>query len=50
MSAVQLSRQEVVNVLRKAGLPEGADEAARTLPDTVDLSDAAAWGALHGLT
>ncbi|MDA8076591.1 MAG: hypothetical protein M0Z40_15435 [Actinomycetota bacterium] len=50
MSDLQLSRQEVVAVLRKAGLHELADEAARTLPDPVDLSDAAAWGARHGLS
>ena len=42
MSAVQLNRQEVVDVLRKARLPELAGEAARTLPDPVDLSNAAA--------
>lgn len=50
MSAVQSSRQEIVNVLRRAGLHELAEEAMRALPDPVDLDDAVAWGAQHGVS
>jgi hypothetical protein len=48
--AVQFSRQEVVDTLRKVGLPEVAEEAMRDLPDPVDSDDCAAWGARHGIT
>jgi hypothetical protein len=34
--AVQLTRQHVVDVLRRTGLPELAEEALRDLPDPVD--------------
>jgi hypothetical protein len=34
--AVQLTRQHVVDLLRRAGLGEMADEALRDLPDPVD--------------
>jgi hypothetical protein len=34
---VQCSRQEVVDLLRKAGFREAADEAMVELPDPVDL-------------
>lgn len=33
---MQLSRQEVVDSLRRLGFPQVADEAARDLPDPVD--------------
>jgi hypothetical protein len=48
--AVQFSRQEVVDILRRAGLPELAEEAKRNLPDPVDSDHVAAWGAQHGIT
>jgi hypothetical protein len=46
---VQLTRQHVVDVLHKAGLPEMADEALRDLPDPVDSEQVAAWAASHGM-
>jgi hypothetical protein len=46
---VELSRQHVVDMLRKAGLPEMADEALRDLPDPVDRDQAAAWGVKAGI-
>jgi hypothetical protein len=50
MSRQVLRRQEVVEVLRRAGLPEVADEAERSLPDPVDLEDAAKFGERYGVT
>jgi len=47
---MQLSRQHVVDVLRKTGLSEEADEALRELPDPVDLDQAAEWCAKYGIT
>jgi hypothetical protein len=47
--AVQLTRQHVVDVLRTAGLPEMADDAARDLPDPVDSEQVAAWAVPYGL-
>jgi len=46
---VQLTRQHVADVLRKAGLPEIADEALRDLPDTVDSEQVAAWAVPYGI-
>jgi hypothetical protein len=48
--AVQLTRQHVVDVLRKAGLPEMADEALRDLPDPVDSEQVAAWAVPYGVS
>jgi hypothetical protein len=45
-----VSRQHVVDVLRTAGMMEEADEAARELPDPVDLDRAAELLAPHGIT
>ena len=50
MTAVQFGRQEVVDMLRRAGLREIADEAMRNLPDPVDLDRIEEWGARHGIT
>jgi hypothetical protein len=47
--AVQLTRQHVVDVLRRAGLPEMADEALRDLPDPVDNEQVAAWAVPYGI-
>ena len=47
--AVQLTRQHVVDMLRKAGLPEVADDAQRELPDPVDSEQAAAWAVPYGI-
>jgi hypothetical protein len=47
---VQYSRQEVVDVLRRCGYEETADEASRFLPDPVDADQLEAWGIQHGLS
>ena len=47
---VEYSRHEVVEMLRKAGLRELADEALRHLPDPVELEYAQEWGMQHGIT
>jgi hypothetical protein len=48
--AVQLTRQHVVDVLRKAGLPQMADEALRDLPDPVDSEQVALWAVPYGVS
>jgi hypothetical protein len=45
-----IAKQEVVKLLRRAGLPEAADEADRTLPDPVELERAQEFGARYGIT
>ncbi len=45
-----LTRQDVVDILRKTGFSAAADEALRELPDPVDLDQAATWGAKYGIT
>jgi hypothetical protein len=47
---IQFRKQEVVAVLRRAGLREAADEANRSLPDPVDLEHAAQFVSRCGLT
>jgi len=47
---MQVTRQHVVDLLRRTGFPEAADEAMRVLPDPVDLDEVAAWAAPHGIT
>ena len=49
MVAVLLTRQNVVDVLRKAGLPEMVDEALRDLPDPVDSEQVAVWAVPYGI-
>jgi len=41
---MQLSRQHVVDLLRRAGLTEMAEAALHDLPYLVDREDVAAWG------
>ena len=50
MVAMQVTRQHVVDLLRRTGFPEAADEAMRVLPDPVDIDEAVAWAAPHGIT
>lgn len=50
MSNPVFTRQEVVEILRKAGLPEVAEEASRSLPDRVELERLAEFGRRHGIT
>jgi hypothetical protein len=45
-----MTREEVVRVLRNAGLPEAAEEAERSLPEEIDLERAADFGARYGIT
>jgi hypothetical protein len=44
------SRQDVVDVLHTLRYPELADEAARELPDPVDINRLEAWLMQHGLS
>jgi hypothetical protein len=46
----QLSRQQLVDVLRKTGFWKAADEAMRVLPDPVDLDYACGWAEQYGIT
>jgi hypothetical protein len=48
--AMQESRQGVVDLLRRLGFPELADEASRALPDPVDWDRLEAWGTQHGIS
>jgi hypothetical protein len=47
--AVQLTRQQVVDTLRNAGLPELAEQALHELPDPVDSDKVAAWAVPYGI-
>jgi hypothetical protein len=45
-----MTKQEIVQILRNAGLPKVAEEAERSLPDQVDVEQAAEFGARYGIT
>jgi hypothetical protein len=47
---MEYSGQHVVNLLRRAGIPELADEATRDLPDPVDTDNLGEWGMQHGVS
>jgi hypothetical protein len=47
---VDLSRQQIITVLRRAGLNELADTAEATLPDPVDPRTLNQFCMAHGLT
>jgi hypothetical protein len=49
-SAMQCARQDVVDILRRTGLPELAEETLRVLPDPVDLDFAAKVLQSYGVT
>jgi hypothetical protein len=49
VATVQLTKQHVVDLLRRAGLSDMADAAQRDLPDPVDSEQVAAWAAPHGI-
>ena len=49
MVAVQLTRQHVIDVLRRAGLPEMAEDALHVLPDPVDSEQVEAWAVPYGI-
>ncbi len=44
------SLQHVVDVLRRTGLPDVAEEARQTLPDPVDRDDLDRFALAHGLS
>ncbi len=46
---MQLTRQNVVDMLRRAGLPEMAEDALHNLPDPVDSEQVAAWAVPYGI-
>ena len=46
---MQLTRQHVVDVLRRTGLPQMAEEALRDLADPVDSEQVAAWAVTYGI-
>ena len=47
---MEYSRQHVVKLLRRAGMPELADEASRDLPDPVDTDKLSEWGMQRGVS
>jgi hypothetical protein len=47
---VDLSRQQIIKALRRAGLDELADQAEATLPDPIDAKTANQFCAAHGVT
>ena len=46
---VEVSRDHVVHILRRAGFWQVADEAEKELPDALDIEDAMSWCARHGI-
>jgi hypothetical protein len=47
---MRVTRQHVVRLLRRAGLPALAEEAHRALPDPVEYRRAELFLAQHGIT
>jgi hypothetical protein len=47
---MQYSRQWVVDMFRRMGYPQLADEALRDLPDPVDLDELQGWSMRHGIS
>ena len=47
---MQVSRQQVIDVLRKAGYFQVAEEALRVLPDPVDFEQVLEFGGRHGIS
>jgi hypothetical protein len=45
-----MQRQEVVDLLLRAGLSGAADKALAELPDPVDLEHVQKWGDRHGIS
>ncbi len=48
--AEKVARQYVVDRLRRIGMSQAADEAARVLPDPVDLGQVGVFCEQHGLS
>jgi uncharacterized protein YidB (DUF937 family) len=47
---MQFARQDVVDILRRAGFQEVADEFLRVLPDPVNLDQVAELAQRYGIT
>jgi hypothetical protein len=47
---VEHRRQDIVNMLRRAGFAEVAEKAMKELPDPVDVEQAVKWAGKHGLS
>jgi hypothetical protein len=47
---VDLSRQQIIKMLRRAGLDQVADEAEATLPDPVDAGSVKQFCAAQGVS
>jgi hypothetical protein len=47
---MQVTKQHLVDLLRRAGSPEAADAVVRDLPDPVDFDHAATFLQGHGVT
>jgi hypothetical protein len=47
---VQVKRQHVIDILRKAGLPDVAADVDQLLPDPIDYDDAASFLARYGIS
>jgi hypothetical protein len=47
---MEVTREYVVDVLRRAGLWEVADEAESSLPEAIDLDQVADWALQRGIT
>ena len=47
---MDLSRQQIIKALRRAGLDELADQAEATLPDPVDTKAVNEFCSAHGIT
>ena len=46
---MEVSRDHVVHILRRAGFREVADEAEKELPVALDFDEAMSWCAQHGV-
>jgi hypothetical protein len=47
---MEYNKDHVVDVLRRAGFSELADEASRTLPDSMDSEKLRTWAFQHGVS
>jgi len=45
-----MTKNEIVRVLRNAGLNDAADEAEQSLPDELDIEEAVQFGLRYGIT
>jgi hypothetical protein len=47
---VSYQREHVVEMLRRTGFHDAAEDAAAELPEQIDLDDLQNWAAKHGIT